>query len=279
MVARGPVCRAGRAVPRAGPGTARPTRHRARDSTAGPGPFIHRLRGRWGCVRRGLRYPTTPPRPASSPWLAACAVVAPVSVAGRPAASIAYSRLWPRVHLPVPASPRPRLPSPRGVRPVACGRSPSIPRAAVRCSCRFRLRWAPAPTRILSHSHPSLPHTSSLCLNFDLLFSIWKLGFLFVLTLGLITVFSPKKNWGVRPLLLIFLGREREERVTMVSMEVTDEMFKCMEVGLAFRDYVRFCCYTVFFASIDYWNWCFPFALLVPFSSKCYMGYHCCHGS
>ncbi|BAF22064.2 Os07g0589400, partial [Oryza sativa Japonica Group] len=32
-------------------------------------------------------------------------------------------------------------------------------------------------------------------------------------------------------------GREREERVTMVSMEVTDEMFKCMEVGLAFRDY------------------------------------------
>jgi hypothetical protein len=37
-------------------------------------------------------------------------------------------------------------------------------------------------------------------------------------------------------LLLNFVGGEKEERVTM---EVTDEMLKTMEVGLAFRDYVR----------------------------------------
>jgi hypothetical protein len=35
---------------------------------------------------------------------------------------------------------------------------------------------------------------------------------------------------------LLRIGGEKEERVTM---EVTDEMIKTMEVGLAFRDYVR----------------------------------------
>jgi hypothetical protein len=35
---------------------------------------------------------------------------------------------------------------------------------------------------------------------------------------------------------LLRIGGEKEERV---AMEVTDEMIKTMEVGLAFRDYVR----------------------------------------
>ena len=39
-----------------------------------------------------------------------------------------------------------------------------------------------------------------------------------------------------RFLLVNFVGGEKEERVTM---EVTDDILKTMEVGLAFRDYVR----------------------------------------
>jgi hypothetical protein len=65
------------------------------------------------------------------------------------------------------------------------------------------------PIAVLPQSDPNLSHAS------------WPL-------------FPKLISWCL--ILVNFVGGEKEERVTM---EVTDEMLKTMEVGLAFRDYVR----------------------------------------